>query len=55
MVPLAHIMGVPVEETAGTLGPVAAVSLIGMSAALRVRWRESRLSRRFHRGERSRG
>jgi hypothetical protein len=43
-------MGLPVEETAGTLGPLAAVSLIGMSAALRVRWRKSRLAHRHRRG-----
>jgi hypothetical protein len=42
-----------VEETIGTLGPVATVSLMGLSAAVRVRWRESRFAR--HREREPRG
>jgi len=46
IVPAAHIMGVPVEEAAATFMPVAAVSVAGIAAALRSRWREAHRARR---------
>jgi hypothetical protein len=42
MVPVAHIMGVPVEETAAMFAPVAAVTVGAVAVRLRGRWRELR-------------
>jgi hypothetical protein len=39
MIPLAHILGVPVEETAGMFAPVAAVTMGALSASILRRWR----------------
>jgi hypothetical protein len=49
MPPVAHIAGVPVEETLGMFGPVAAAIVAAGSASIRVRLRRLRdLHRRAH-------
>lgn len=50
MVPLAHILGIPVEETAQMFAPVAAVTVVVVSASLRCHWREHRLRSHKRRG-----
>jgi len=50
MVPLAHIMGIPVEETAQMFAPVAAVTVVAVSASLRRQWREHRPGSNKRRG-----
>jgi hypothetical protein len=42
MTPFAHIAGMPVEETIGSLGPALALTLAAASATLRARWRGTR-------------
>jgi hypothetical protein len=49
MVPLAHILGVPVEETAGMFAPVAALTMGVLSASIRRRWRDHHLGARASR------
>jgi hypothetical protein len=49
MVPVAHIAGVPVEETLGMLGPIAATVIGAATVTLRSRWR------RLRNGERAPG
>jgi hypothetical protein len=46
MAPMAHIAGVPVEETLGMFGPVAAAMVAAGSASIRVRLRRLRDLRR---------
>jgi hypothetical protein len=55
MLPLAHIAGVPVEETLGMFVPVATVIVGVCAATVKIRWRELRAIRRAHRPARSRG
>jgi hypothetical protein len=56
MVPVAHIAGVPVEETLGMFGPAAAAILGAAGATLRSRWRRLREDARAQRAsERSAG
>jgi hypothetical protein len=43
MIPLAHILGIPVEETAGMIVPVAALTMGALSVSIRHRWRDHRL------------
>ncbi len=53
MTPFAHIMGIPVEETAAMFAPTAAVTAGVLSAAVRRRWRAAhRRVRRPGGGER---
>lgn len=40
MIPLAHILGIPVEETAGVFAPVAALTMGVLSDSIRRRWRD---------------
>jgi len=42
MILVAHIVGVPVEETAAMFAPVAAVTVGAVTIRLRARWRELR-------------
>jgi hypothetical protein len=37
--PLAHILGVPIEETIGSFGPALVVALVAAVATLRARFR----------------
>jgi hypothetical protein len=46
MAPIAHIAGVPVEETLGMFGPVAAAMVVAGGASIRVRLRRLRDLRR---------
>jgi hypothetical protein len=46
MVPMAHIAGVPVEETLGMFGPVAAAMAAAGGASIRIRLRRLRDVRR---------
>ena len=42
MIPLAHIAGIPVEETLASLGPALLLTFGAASATLRVRLRRAR-------------
>ena len=46
MIPLAHIAGMPVEETIASLGPALLLTLGAASATLRARVRQARASTR---------
>jgi hypothetical protein len=42
MVPVAHIAGIPVEETLGTFGPALVMILGAATISMRTRWRRLR-------------
>jgi hypothetical protein len=44
--PLAHVGGIPIEETLGLYGPALVVAAGAASASLRARWRRLRERRR---------
>jgi hypothetical protein len=47
---MAHVAGLPVEETVEAFAPVAVVSLGALAASMRTRWRDAwRALRRRHR------
>jgi hypothetical protein len=48
MLPLAHIAGIPVEESLGMFAPVATVTAGVMGASLRHRWRQIKDRRARH-------
>jgi hypothetical protein len=49
MIPVAHVGGVPIEETLGFYGPTLLLAFGAASATLRARWGRVRSRRRLDR------